>query len=182
MPWGSIAALGSSLQLDEHKSLGLAHCKWQAFKYNIDFTAPGFGCLPPPYSSPCPPPVAVTGFPRPEISSQLWYLLWLETALLCIGGVSRNLFAFVMPLNAFCLRKHLLKGLSMVREDKFGPLGVLDGHKALSVSASVRDLQSRHIKAWHQLLCHHQHSLFSSFWQEIRWETICITSLMTTNT
>lgn len=45
----------------------------------------------------------------------------------------------MIPLNAFCLRKCLLKGSSRVREDKFEPLGILwhDGHEALSVSASV---------------------------------------------
>lgn len=43
----------------------------------------------------------------------------------------------MIPLNAFCLRKCLLKGSSRVREDKFEPLGILwlAGHEALSVSS-----------------------------------------------
>lgn len=83
--------------------------------------------------------ITVAVFPRSEVPSCLWYLLWPKPALLCIEGVCRNAFIFVIPLNAFCLRKRLLKGSSRVREDKFEPLGILwlDGHEALSVSASV---------------------------------------------
>lgn len=90
--------------------------------------------------------ITVTGVSRSEIPSQLWYLLWPKPALSCIVEVIA--FIFVIPLNAFCLRKCLLKGLSRVRDDKFESLGILwlDGHEALSVSASVRDLQCHHVK------------------------------------
>lgn len=72
-------------------------------------------------------------------------------------------FIFVVLVNVFCLRKHLLKGLNRVREDKFGPWACcsLMGTNFLHCwSASVRVLQCCHIKGWHWLPQHHPRSLF----------------------